>query len=98
MNMGLMMMVQFPYPGWTPLIDPLYERVPHLTVYWMWLVVPLVLVISVVYQTARVAHVSAVPIASLWMSLKIIAAFSLLGISLELIYHYLTLWSVSGHV
>ena len=85
-------------PAWTPLVDPLYQRVPHLTNYWMWLLIPLVLVIAVVYQTARKAELSQVPIATLWMSLKILAAFAVIGIGLELLYHYLTVWSATGHL
>ncbi len=86
-----------PGPAWTPLVDPLYQRVAHLSHYWMWLLIPLVLVIAVVYQTARKAELRQVPIAALWMSLKILAAFAVIGIGLELLYHYLTIWSATGH-
>ncbi len=86
-----------PTPAWTPLVDPLYQHVAHLSAYWMWLLIPLVLVIAVVYQTARKAELRQVPVAALWMSLKILAAFAVIGIGLELMYHYVTIWSTTGH-
>ncbi len=96
MNLGWLH-TRLPMPAWTPLVDPLYQRVAHISDYWMWLLIPLVLVISVVYQTARKAELRQVPIAALWMSVKILAAFAVIGIGLELLYHYLTVWSVTGH-
>ena len=84
-------------PGFIPLVDPLYAAVPHLTALWMWFLLPLVAIISVVYQTVRQPELHKMPRASLWMSIKILVAFALIGIGLNILYNLVTAWHAAGH-
>jgi hypothetical protein len=47
--------------AFTPLYDPLTAVVPQLSDYWLWLVVPLVLAIGIVYKGTRIASVRQLP-------------------------------------
>jgi hypothetical protein len=44
-----------------PLYDPLYALFPHMDDFWLWLAIPLVIVISVVYKATRVDSLKSLP-------------------------------------
>jgi hypothetical protein len=48
-------------PAFIPLYDPLYALFPRMGEFWLWLVIPLVLVISVVYKGTRVESLKTLP-------------------------------------
>lgn len=71
--------------GYTPLLDPLTALYPGLSDYWLWLLVPLVIAISVIYKAIRVHKLGDLPKESLRMSIEIfvfmaIAAFAVAGL------------------
>jgi hypothetical protein len=47
--------------AFAPLYDPLYALHPRMGEYWLWLAIPLVLIISVVYKGTRVDSLKALP-------------------------------------
>ena len=58
--------------AFTPLYDPLTALYPGMSQYWMWLVVPLVLVISIVYKCTRIEKLSEWPRTSVVMATETI--------------------------
>ena len=47
--------------AFTPLYDPLFALYPHLADNWLWMVLPLVIAISVVYKCTRVKTLKDLP-------------------------------------
>ncbi len=74
-------------PAWIPLIDPLYSIVPHLTSYWLLFAFPLVLIISLVYQTVRRRDLTGLRKATLWLAIKIILGMALICVVVQVVYH-----------
>ena len=54
-----------------PLYDPLPALYPHMSDHWLWMVIPLVLVISVVYKCTRVTSLKDLPKEAAIMSTQI---------------------------
>jgi hypothetical protein len=44
-----------------PLYDPLFALFPHMDDHWLWMVIPLVVAISVVYKGTRVKELKDLP-------------------------------------
>ena len=72
--------------AWIPLIDPIYSVVPHLTDYWLLFVFPLVLTISLVYQTIRRQDLAGLVSATLWMSAKVLFFMVLIAIVIQVVF------------
>jgi hypothetical protein len=70
--------------AFVPLYDPLYALYPGLASYWLWLVIPLVVVISVVYKGTRVESLGALPRAVARMTVELIAVMAFAGLVLAL--------------
>jgi len=47
--------------AFTPLYDPLPALYPGMSDQWLWMVLPLVVAISVVYKTTRLEHLKSLP-------------------------------------
>ena len=79
--------------AWVPFINPLYSVVPRLTDYWMLLIFPLVLIISLVYQSIRREDLSNLTSGTLWMSTKVLFFMALIVIGIQIVFymsiHYL---------
>jgi hypothetical protein len=58
--------------AFTPLIDPLSSIFPNLDDYWLILVIPVVLAISLVYKGTRVATVRRLPVEAATMAAQIL--------------------------
>ena len=55
---------QLPAPGllaFTPLYDPLFALYPRMSDHWLWLAIPLVLAVSIVYKGTRVQSLKTLP-------------------------------------
>jgi len=71
--------------AYTPFIDSLQATWPDASAYWMWLLAPLVIAISLVYRGTKVRHLADLPKAASWLALQIVlvmagAAAALYGI------------------
>ncbi|MGC9261174.1 MAG: hypothetical protein ACP5I8_14000 [Phycisphaerae bacterium] len=79
--------------AWIPFINPLYSAVPHLTAIWLLFIFPLVLIISLVYQTVRRNNLSGLTGGTLWMSAKVLFFMALITIVIQVVFffsiHYL---------
>ena len=73
--------------AWIPLIDPLYSVAPHLTHYWLALVAPVTLLISLVYQTVRRPDRPGLTAATLWLSVKILLGMAAVSAATYGIYY-----------
>ncbi len=89
-----MMTIDMPI-AWLPLINPLYSAVPHLTDYWMLLIFPLVLIISLVYQSIRREDLSGLALGTLWMSTKVLFFMALIAIGIQIVF-YLSIHYLAG--
>ena len=79
-----------PLIGWIPLVNPLYSRVPHLTTWWLLLIFPLVLIISLVYQTVRSPEGRNILLPTIWFSIKVLFYMAIISIALQVLYHVVT--------
>ena len=53
--------------AFTPLLDPITALYPNLSDYWLWLAVPLVVAIGIVYKGTRIATLAQLPkAATIW--------------------------------
>ena len=68
----MMLPTHLPVLAFVPLYDPLFALFPGMGNYWLWLVIPLVVVISVVYKGTRVESVKALPKEAAVMSAQLI--------------------------
>ena len=64
--------------AFTPLYDPLPALYPGMSDHWLWMALPLVVAISVVYKTTRVEHLWELPREAAVMSAQmlVIMAFA----------------------
>jgi hypothetical protein len=69
-----------------PLYDPLFALYPHLSEYWLWLVIPLVIAISVVYKCTRVADLRHLPRDAAIMSAQIVVVMAFAAVLLYIGY------------
>lgn len=58
--------------AYTPLLDPLTAVLPGMDDYWLWLVIPLVVAITVVYKGTREKDLRKLPAGVLVMSIQIL--------------------------
>jgi multisubunit Na+/H+ antiporter MnhF subunit len=84
-----------PPAAWIPFINPLYSAVPHLTAIWLLLIFPLVVIISLVYQTIRRSDLSGLVLGTLWMSAKVIFFMALIAVMIQLVF-YLSIHYLAG--
>lgn len=79
--------------GWIPFINPLYSAVPHLTAIWLLLIFPLVVIISLVYQTVRRNDLSGLALGTFWFSTKVLFFMALIAVVIQIVFflsiHYL---------
>ena len=73
--------------AWIPLIDPLYSVLPHLSHYWLALVVPVTLIISLVYQAVRRPDRPGLTVATFWLSLKILLGMAAVSAAIYGLYY-----------
>jgi len=60
-----------PVLAFRPLYDPLFALFPGMSDHWLWLVLPLVIVISLVYKCTRIKDLKDLPKAAAIMSAQI---------------------------
>ncbi len=85
----MLQLIQTP-ASWTPFVNPIYSAVPHLTQWWLLLILPLVLIISVVYKTVRSPDGQGILLPTLWFGTKVLLSMAAISIVLQLLYHYVT--------
>ena len=66
--------------AWRPFLDPI-----HLEGYWMWLIVPLVLAITIVYKTIKLDDLSRLPREVAKLTAQILAFMFLAAVLLWLV-------------
>ncbi len=54
--------------AYVPFRDPL-----HIDAYWMWMMIPLVIAVSVVYKTIKIDNLSQLPLQAAFLALQIVA-------------------------
>jgi hypothetical protein len=69
-----------------PLYDPLPALLPNMDEYWLWLVVPLVVAISVVYKGTRIEKLRRLPWDTCVMSVQILMLMVVASIVLGAAY------------
>ena len=74
--------------AWIPFINPLYSEIPHLTAIWLLLIIPLVLTISLVYQTVRRNNLSGLTLGTLWFSIKVLFFMALIAMVIQLVFFF----------
>lgn len=72
--------------AFTPLIDPLPALYPGMDDYWLWLVLPLVLAISIVYKGTRIKSLQALPKEATIMTVQILFLMAIASVALAAIY------------
>jgi hypothetical protein len=70
--------------SFVPLYDPLFALFPGMGNYWLWLVIPLVVVVSVVYKGTRVASLKTLAKDATRMSVELMAVMAFAGVVLAL--------------
>jgi hypothetical protein len=78
----MMMAMNLPALAFVPLFDPLFALFPGMGNYWLWLVIPLVVVISVVYKGTRVESLKALPKDAVVMSAQLMLVMACAGVVL----------------
>lgn len=74
--------------AYKPFVDSVQAIWPNLHAYWLFLAVPLVVGISVVYKTTKVRNLKALPRQAALMSLQILVAMILTAIGLFFLHYY----------
>ncbi|MGN6370594.1 MAG: hypothetical protein ACTHN5_20265 [Phycisphaerae bacterium] len=72
--------------AFTPLFDPLPALFPNLDEYWLFLVIPLVIAISLVYKATRLKELSTLPKHAAIMSVQILVLMTFAAILLAALY------------
>jgi hypothetical protein len=84
--------------AFTPLYDPLTAIFPGLSDYWLALVVPLVIAISLVYKCTRIEHLADLPKEAAVMSAQIIVVMLFAALILAMGYWgYVRISNPLGH-
>ncbi len=78
--------------AFTPFIDPISALFPEMHAYWLWLVVPLVIAISLIYRTTRHSDLKSLPRAVTLMSCQILLVMVAAAVLLTLLYTGLSRW------
>ncbi|HVS71581.1 MAG TPA: hypothetical protein VHQ47_10030 [Phycisphaerae bacterium] len=72
--------------AFTPFVDPLSALLPHMDGYWLWLVIPLVVAISVIYKGTRLDNLRRLPGQVFIMSFQILVVMVAAAFLLDLFY------------
>jgi hypothetical protein len=73
--------------AFTPLYDPLTALYPGLSDQWLWLLLPLVVIISVVYKCTRIADLRKLPRDAAVMSAQIVVVMAFAAVLLYFGYY-----------
>jgi hypothetical protein len=76
--------------AFTPLFDPLTALYPGMDDYWLWLAIPLVLAISIIYKGTRVEKLRQLPLAVGILSFEILIGMAFAAFALGLFYNVAT--------
>jgi hypothetical protein len=76
--------------AFTFLYDPLTAILPGMSNYWLWLVLPLLLAISIVYKGTRVEDLRRLPGQSLIMTFQILMVMAAAAVLLDGLYWFMT--------
>jgi len=68
--------------AYRPFIDSAQAILPNLTAYWLWLLLPLVVAIAVVYKTTKVENLWTLPWEATKMSIQIVFYMALVAVAL----------------
>ncbi len=79
--------------AYVPFVSPLETAIPHMTRYWLWLMLPLVAVISVVYKGTKVQEVRELPLAATALAVQILFFLAVIAGGL-----YLVTWIAIYHM
>jgi hypothetical protein len=72
--------------AFTPFFDPLPALYPTWDEYWLWLVVPLVLAISIIYKGTRIERLRRLPWEACVMSVQILVLMVVASVILSATY------------
>jgi hypothetical protein len=73
--------------AFTPLYDPLTALYPGLSDQWLWLLIPLVVIISVTYKCTRIANLKRLPRDAAVMSAQIVVVMAFAAVLLYFGYY-----------
>ena len=76
-----------------PFYDPLFALFPHLSDHWLWMVIPLVVAISVVYKCTRVKDLKLLPRDAAIMGEQIVVVMALAAVVLAAGYMAYLKWT-----
>ena len=76
--------------AFTPLYDPLSAMFPGMSDYWLWLVLPLLLAISIIYKGTRLENLRRLPAQALVMTIQILMVMAAAAILLDGLYWFMT--------
>ena len=68
--------------AFTPLWDPLFALYPGMSEQWLWLAIPLVIVISLVYKCTRVTELRSLPKEAAIMSAQVVVVMAFAAVVL----------------
>ena len=73
--------------AFTPLYDPITSIYTGIDDYWLWLVIPLVIAIAIVYKGTRIEKLKQLPLAVGILSFEIILGMAFAALALGVFYH-----------
>ncbi len=76
--------------GWILFLNPIYSVVPHLTAWWLLMILPLVVIISLVYQTVRSPDGTNLLWPTFRFAFKILFYMAVICLVLQLLYYFVT--------
>jgi hypothetical protein len=76
--------------AFTPLYDPLPAIIPDMSNGWLWLVVPLLLAISIIYKGTRLDDLRKLPGQSFIMTFQILLVMGAAAVLLDGLYWFMT--------
>jgi len=74
--------------AYRPFIDPVETLAHNSSEYWLWLLIPLVIAISVVYRGTKVRELRELPIAAAKLSFQILVIMAGLAVGLYGLYFF----------
>ena len=72
--------------AFTPLFDPISALYPNMDEYWLFLVIPLLIAISIVYKGTRIQHLHTLPREAIIMTTQIIVLMTVAATALWGLY------------
>lgn len=73
-----------------PLYDPLPAMFPGMSDHWLWLVLPLLLAISIIYKGTRLEDLRKLPAQSAIMTFQILLVMAVAAVLLDAVYWFMT--------